>query len=151
MQRIRVRSGIAVLALVALGACDTAGNPAAPLSAAARPLGSLAGTTVTVTNSSGTPLVGWSAVPNVVSYTVSLITYTSNTGDGVYQSRYFTTLTSTTGTSYLDTDHSYTGVIECNYPNELMVPYGFMYEYGVTAHFVNGTTLSQRLAPIAEC
>jgi hypothetical protein len=142
---------VAVLLLAGtLAACSDAPTGAV-ISAADQPAAFNAAPTVTVTNSSGTPLVNWSAVPNAVSYTVSLITYISNTGNGVYQGRYFTTLTSTTGTSYLDTDHSYTGVYECNYPTELEEPYGIMYEYGVTAHFANGTSLGQRLAPIAQC
>lgn len=150
MQRITSLRAIAVLALFAFGACDTVQTPTAADPTGIRPLGALAMTSMTVTNSSGHPLVSWSPVPEAVSYTVSLITYSSNTGDGTYQNRYFTTLATTAGTSYLDTDNSYTGMYECTYSDPWGNPRGAAYEYGVTSHFANGTSLSRHYASIAQ-
>jgi hypothetical protein len=108
---------------------------------------------LSVTNSGGYPLISWTAAPGASSYTITLITF--NTRNGQYQNRYFTTLDSTTGTSYLDTAHDYTGVYEC--PGEdlgMGETYGFWYEYAVQANYPNGSSpidYSRHYAPIAWC
>lgn len=109
---------------------------------------------LSVTNSSGTPLIGWSAASGATGYVVSLITF--NTSNGAYQNHYYTTLASTTSTSYLDTDASYTGVYECNW--DLGWPegstQGVWYEYAVQATYTKGTSpilYSRIYAPIAQC
>lgn len=109
---------------------------------------------LSVTSSSGTPLVSWNAVTGATGYTVSLITF--NTVNGNYQNHYYTTLGTTTGTSYLDIDNVYTGVYECNW--DLGWPegetQGVWYEYAVQATYANGTSpilYSRHYAPIAQC
>lgn len=115
--------------------------------------------TVTVTNSGGTPLVSWDAVPGATSYTVRFATtwfFTIYTrGDGTRRT-FRTDLGTTTGTSYLDTSHTYSGDISCTRPAG--EPYGpndtytEIYEYVVISHFPDGTTTTGRAyAPVGEC
>ena len=109
---------------------------------------------LTVTNSSGTPLISWAAVPGATSYTVSLITF--STYNGNYQNHGLSPITTTTGTSYLDANNVYTGAYECNYGGGDLGgdSWGYWYEYAVQAHFPHGTSsylYSRHYAPIAQC
>jgi len=107
-----------------------------------------------VTNSGGYPLITWNAVSGATSYTVSLITY--NTINGQYQGRWFSSLTNTAGTSFLDTNNAWTGAYTCSsgYDDErLGRESGRWYEYSVQAHFPNGTSnrdAARYYAPIAQ-
>jgi hypothetical protein len=107
---------------------------------------------VTMTDSGGYPLISWNTVPGAIGYTVELITY--NTQNSEYQSRYFSPLGSTTGTSYLDNEHPYTGVYECSYDSwgiEGQGTYGHWYEYAVFVNYPNGRSQEARFyAPIAQ-
>lgn len=145
MQHITVLRGIAFLAFAVFGACD-ATRTSAPDSTAVRPVGMLGISAAYVTDSGGTPLISWSAVPDATSYSVELITY--NTHNGEYQNRYFIPLVTTTGTSYLDTEHSYTGVSECTYE---WGGYGHWYEYAIFVNYPNGRSEATRMvAPITS-
>jgi hypothetical protein len=108
---------------------------------------------LSVTNSNGTPLISWGAASGATGYTVSLITF--NTANGNYQNHYYTTLGTTTGTSYLDVNNAYTGVYECNYDwGWNGETYGAWYEYAVQANYANGSSpiLNARIyAPMAPC
>jgi hypothetical protein len=107
-----------------------------------------------VTNSGGYPLITWNAVAGATSYTVSLITY--NTLNGQYQSRSFSTLGTTTGTSFLDSGHAWTGAHTCStgfYDSRAGGERGNWYEYSVQAHFSNGNSNrddARYFAPIAR-
>jgi Dual-action HEIGH metallo-peptidase len=100
-----------------------------------------------VTNSGGYPLITWNVAAGATSYTVRLIDLMWV--NGVYQGRSFTTLATTTGTSYLDTSHGYTGQYQCSY--DLGDTYTVAYEYEVVANFPNGTSSARHYAPIAQC
>jgi Dual-action HEIGH metallo-peptidase len=110
-------------------------------------------TGLSVTNSGGQPLISWNAATGASSYTVQLITF--NTQNGQYTNRYFTVVATTTSTSYLDTDQTYTGVYEC--PGEdlgMGTTYGYWYEYSVKANYSNGSSnpdAARHYAPIAGC
>ncbi|HLM68194.1 MAG TPA: M57 family metalloprotease [Longimicrobium sp.] len=94
-----------------------------------------------VVNSGGYPLITWNAAPGALSYTIKLITY--NTLNGQYQSRYFSFLANTTGTSYLDTDHPWTGEATCSsgyYDDLYGGETGHWYEYSVQANYSNGSS-----------
>ena len=108
---------------------------------------------LSVTDSNGTPLVSWSAASGATSYTVSLITF--NTRNGSYTNHYYTTLGTTTGTSYLDGSNTYTGVYECTFDwgwgGETQ---GAWYEYAVQATYAKGSSPIlnvRRYAPVAQC
>ncbi len=153
MQRIRVRSGIVVLALLALGACDTTRSPTAVEAPAAPRFNTYPGPTgLTVTNSGGHPLISWNAALGATSYTVQLITFFAQNGQ--YLGRGFTFVANTTGTSYLDTAQDYTGVYECTTVDGEDKPYSYWYEYSVQAHYPDGSSsvdYSRHFAPIAWC
>jgi hypothetical protein len=94
-----------------------------------------------VTNSGGYPLITWNATAGATSYTISLITY--NTVNGQYQSRWFNVLAGTTGTSYLDTEHEWTGESTCEsseYDQLYGGVSGHWYEYSVQANYPNGSS-----------
>ena len=145
---------LAALALLSFGACDTTRSPTAIEAPAAPRFNTYPGPTgLTVTNSGGHPLISWNAAPGATSYTVRLITfYTQN---GQYSGRGFTFLSTTTGTSYLDTEHGYTGVYECpGVDTGMGETYGYWYEYSVQAHYPHGSSsvdYSRHYAPIAGC
>ncbi len=109
---------------------------------------------LSVTNSGGSPLISWASAPGALSYTVTLITY--NTLNGQYQSRYFSTLTTTTGTSYLDVDNAWTGESTCSsgyYDDLYGGEPGHWYEYAVQANYSNGSSPIDNgriYAPIAQ-
>ena len=121
MQRYRPFRGLAVLAVLSSGACESVPAPTAPDPAAARPVAAIT-STLTVTNSGGRPLLSWTASPGATSYTVSLIRWT-------YSSRQAWTIATTTGTSYLDTTriYTYTGDSDCT-SQETGVYYWYGYE-----------------------
>ena len=140
MQRNRPFRGLAVLALLATGACESAAAPTAPDPAAARPVAGI-GTTLTVTNSGGHPLLSWNASPGATGYTVSRIRWS-------YSSRLAKAIATTTGTSYLDWTRAYTGDWDCT-SQETGVFYWYQYE--VVAHLPNGpSVVAQAEAPIAS-
>jgi hypothetical protein len=150
MNRTSIARLAAVLSLAAAAACDNTptATPAAPDTRITRPAFTLPVAQITVTDSGGTPLVGWAAVTGATSYTVRLITY--NTQNGAYVNRFFQTLTSTTGTSYLDTGNSYTGVYQCTdgYEGPDGIERGHWYEYEVVSVFPTGTSSARHYAPI---
>lgn len=122
--------------------------------AAVRSLYPLPGPTgLTVTNSGGYPLLTWNAASGATGYTVRLITF--NTQNGQYTNRSFTILGTTTGTSYLDTQNSYSGTYQCPEMDLGMGDtYGSWYEYSVQAHYPTGSSpidSSRHYAPIAWC
>lgn len=143
----------AVLLLgAALAACSDA--PTAAVATAADQPAALnaAPTSLTVTNSGGHPLISWTAAPGALSYTVYLITF--NTSDGQYQSRSFSTLGTTTGTSYL-TSHTWTGEYSCTQPaiDERYPERGKWFEYSVQANYAGGSSdpdAARHYAPIAR-
>jgi len=152
MHRTSILRIAAALSLAAFaGACDSpTAEPAAGTRAPNHPAYVLPVATITVSNSGGTPLVSWGAVSGATSYTVRLITY--RTLNGAYQNRFFTTLTSTTGTSYLDTNNTYTGTYQCTTGEEDPngnVP-GYWYEYEVVSVFPAGTSSARHYAPITN-
>jgi hypothetical protein len=150
MNRTSILRMAAVLSLAALAACDTpTSNSAAEARRPSQLADVLPAAEITVTNSGGHPLVSWGAVSGATSYTVNLITY--NTADGAYQSRFFTFLANTTGTSYLDSAHAYTGVYQCDGPEGPDgVVRGHWYEYEVVSNFPTGTSSARHYAPIAN-
>jgi hypothetical protein len=154
MQSIPFLRGIAVLALVALGACDTTRSPTAAEPAA----GHRASTYLlaSVSDSGGVPLVSWGAFDGATSYTVQLIfksiTY-SPSGSASVRTRYFPVGT-TTGLSLLDSDRAYTGVYTCTIHWDPVDGGGtsvVMYVYEVTATYPGGTSSSSPAAPVTEC
>lgn len=150
MHRSPILRLAAVLSVAALAACEApTANTAAEARNPAQRADVLPVAEITVTNSGGYPLVSWGAVSGATSYTVNLITY--NTVNGAYQSRGFTFLASTTGTSYLDSAHAYTGVYQCDGPQ---APDGSVrghwYEYEVVSVFPTGTSSARHYAPIAN-
>jgi hypothetical protein len=105
-----------------------------------------------VTNSSGTPLISWTAVPGATSYTVLLIYYEINENWEVVNS-WAWEITTTTSTSYLDTGNAYTGSVEAC-PTGPWGTSAFLFAYAVQATFPNGTSdvsNSQIGAPISPC
>jgi hypothetical protein len=137
-----------VLSFAALAGCDSPTAGAADGRNPVQPRYTLPVATISVTDSGGYPLVSWGAVAGATSYTVNLITY--NTLNGAYQSRGFTLLTNTTGTSYLDS-HAWTGSYQCDGPEG---PdgntRGHWYEYEVVSNFPTGTSSARHYAPIAN-
>lgn len=149
MQRIPFVRGAAVLALLALGACDTT-RSTSPDPTETRARLSYSSASPTVSNSGGTPLVSWNAVTNATGYTVRFIIL--RYVNGSYAGRGISTLASTTGTSYLDTSHSYTGQWSCSDEGPDGSTYTYVYEYEVITTRSDGTTLSERVyAPVGEC
>ena len=118
---------------------------------AVRWLYSLPATYPTVTNSGGDPLVSWSALPEATSYTLRRITLRYD--DGVYLGRSIATVATTTATSYLDADRTYTGVSSCERPDRDGSTLQYFYEYEVLATYPNGTSSGRAAAPIttANC
>lgn len=151
MQRFTLRHGAALLAALALGACDatpTAVRPAASpgdVRAVITPASSLS-----VTNSGGYPLVSWTAPAGATGFTVKLISY--NTVNGNYHNRFFTTLGTTAGTSFLDTSQAYTGSHDkCELEGPDGNLYGGWYEYEIVSTFVDGTSSARIYAPVGDC
>jgi hypothetical protein len=110
-----------------------------------------------VTNSNGTPLISWSAVPGATSYTVSMIYYEMY--DNINWEIYYSSgweIATTTDTSYLDTGNGYTGGYEClfytgGWGPAWGPPRAYFFTYAVQATTPEGTSdisNSQVLAPI---
>lgn len=150
---LRVRAA-AVLLLGALAACADA--PTAPLATAENApaaLSSHPAPTLSVSNSGGYPLISWAALSGATSYSVSLLVYESQTNRETAESVSWTDvypLGSTTGTSYWDTAHAYTGVSRCSYTAYPWVT-RITYRYQVVATFADGTSESFIAAPVAQC
>lgn len=149
-----LRHGAALLALLAVAACDNAPTAASdvrtPGQTTARfTLSPPSG--LSVTNSGGYPLVSWTAPAGATSYKVSLISYV--TVNGAYQRRFIGTLATVTGTSYLDTANPYTGSHnKCDEEGPDGNIYGGWYEYQLIANYPTGSSLDTRIyAPIGEC
>ena len=121
------------------------------------------GPSPSVTDSSGTPLISWSALSGATSYTVSLVYYDIYDQWGSYDAYIGPSLlgeiTTTTSTSYLDTGNVYTGSFECRWYPHYGSPYygnsvGILYAYAVQATFPHGTSdisYYPVVAPIAPC
>lgn len=144
--------GLAVLALAALGACDTTRSPTAAEPAA----GPRSSTYLlaSVTNSGGFPLVSWNAVDGATGYTVRLIFASHNVwpnGTKTPSRVLYYPIVTTTGTSLLDSSHVYTGVHTCSVPYDDGSAIQASYVYQVTATLPNGTSVSMPYAPIMEC
>lgn len=150
MQRFNPRYAVAVLALLALGACD-ASPTASRLDVPEKPaLVLLPATSLSVTNSGGSPLVSWTAPAGATSFTVRLINY--NSVNGNYKNRFFSTVGTTTGTSLLDSNQTYTGLHDkCPVEGPDGNFYGGWYEYEVVSNFPTGTSSARIYAPIGEC
>jgi hypothetical protein len=141
----------ALLALVVAAACDNTptATPDARQPAPAHFLLSPA-TGLSVTNSGGSPLISWTAPAGATSFTVRLINYI--TINGAYQRRGFSTLGTTTGTSFLDTSNAYTGsYMKCDIEAPDGSLYGGWYEYEVVSNFPTGTSSARIYAPIGDC
>jgi len=140
----------ALLLMAALAACSDAPTGAAITAPDQSALFNTA-PTVTVTNSGGTPLISWGALAGATSYSVGYSAhYTVLFNGKVYGSVSNYPLGSTSGTSWLDTTNSYTGVTQCisEFPGETE---RMEYRYVVTATFANGTSTTRVAAPIAHC
>ncbi|HEX6750916.1 MAG TPA: hypothetical protein VF092_26750 [Longimicrobium sp.] len=143
----------ALLALFAAAGCDNTPT-ATPASGAApqAPHFTLAAPTgLSVTNSGGYPLIGWTAPAGATSYTVSLINYNSINGN--YSRRFIGALGTTTSTSFLDSSNPYTGsYMKCDVEGPDGNLYGGWYEYQVVANYPTGSSLGNRIyAPIGDC
>jgi len=104
---------------------------------------------ISVTDSTGMPLISWAAVPGATSYTVSLITYDKYENGGwwhsyEYRYAYTSQIATTTSTSYLDTSNVFTESWECtwapNNPPQYPEWVGVAWEYAVQATFPHGTS-----------
>jgi hypothetical protein len=151
MQRFTLRGGAVLLALLSAAACGetpTASN--APRTPVPVHFTVTPATGLSVTNSGGYPLIGWTAPAGATSFTIRLISY--NTVNGAYTRRFFSTLGTTTGTSYLDTANAYTGsYMKCDDEGPDGNIYGGWWEYEVVSNFPDGTSSARIYAPIGEC
>ena len=119
---------------------------------ATRALYPLPAPSLTVSNVGGVPQVSWSALVGATSYDVLFTINTRDTDEFrniyVYDDDY--PLGNTTGTSWLDTDRTYTGTSSCFYSGAWGTTRE-TYRYRVTANFPNGTRVTSILAPVAQC
>ena len=150
MQRNRSRAA-ALLLVAALAACSDAPT-GATITAPDQPAVFNTAPTVTVTDSGGYPLISWGALAGATSYSVVNKTrYVTVMNGKAYGSTSNRLVGSTTGTSLVDSDFSYTGVSQCG----TTFPGGDSetqrHWYIVTATFASGTSSTTVDAPIAEC
>lgn len=106
-----------------------------------------------VTNSGGTPLISWSALPAATSYSVDLvytIKVTSRTDPG-WSEEDITPLGTTTGTSFSDTGHPWTGVSSCYATWPDYSTRRDTWRYRVTATYPTGSTFTFVAAPVGDC
>lgn len=68
----------------------------------------------------------------------------------VYRTQHNTPLGSTSGTSWLDTTNSYTGVTYCTWSSGISHDRED-HRYVVTATFASGTSRTTVAAPVAQC
>ena len=145
MHRFSISRAAAVLLLAgAMAACaeTPTGAALAPPEAPALVLA--------VSNSGGNPLVSWDAVPGATSYTVRFVTVLVFPPYGTTR-RTRTDLATTTGTSYLDTSHVYTGDTSCQRSDEWLGPYTEHYQYVIVSQLASGTSTQTVDAPVGEC
>lgn len=152
--RPRAAFGAALLLLAALAACSDAPTAAVRGPDDAPPsLNTYPAPVVSVSNSGGNPLLGWSALSGATSYSVKLVVVETQTNRATAESTSWRDeypLGSTTGTSFLDSAHAYTGVSLCSYTNYPVVT-RVTYRYQVTATFSGGSSMSSVSAPVAMC
>lgn len=140
-----ISGSLAACADTPTGASIAADEPAA-LNTAPQP---------TVSDSAGHPLISWPAVPGATSYTVRYsFLWVTHMADGTEYDHGETIypVGTTTGTSVVDSVLSYTGNVQCWFPD----PYGTHFEiltyfYSVTAHFPGGTATAYVFAPVGPC
>ena len=102
---------------------------------------------VTVTNSAGSPLVSWGALVGATSYAADLVrsVRTNNRGDGIIDEEY--PVGTTTGTSLLDPNWSYTGQSSST-TTIGTTTYFLTCRYRVTTTFANGASTVSVPAPV---
>lgn len=120
--------------------------------AAAKNVYPLPGAVVAVANSGGTPLLTWGALFGATSYSIKLnYNFYERFGrDPPMSDGWTVDLGTTTGTSFLDTAHPYTGVTNCSYTSSTYT-YREAWQYEVVATFANGTSAGFIAAPVGSC
>lgn len=113
---------------------------------AAQTLYPLPAPSASVANSGGNPLLSWSALDGVQSYDVHLQVLTRTKSEIIND--YRVQLGTTSGTSFLDLNSTYTGVTECSW-TDFGVQYYQIHRYSVAAHYPNGGTAATLRAPVA--
>lgn len=144
--------GLAVLAVTVLAACDS------PATLSEKPFEPIARRAVapvlTVSNSGGYPLISWSPLDGAISYAVVyrrertvIVKATLNSTTEIFD----TPLGSTSGSSFLDSAHPYTGKFNCTGHGTYSSVFTF-YRYRVTATFADGTSATSSVnAPVSPC
>jgi hypothetical protein len=154
MKRLNVSRAASAAAIALLAACSDAPTAAViPADTGPAAMNTYPAPALSVSNSGGYPLISWSALAGATSYEVVLTTTETETNRVTTESNswtYHDVLGSTTGTSFLDTAHAYTGKSMCSYLNYPIVT-RYAYRYRVTATFSGGTSVSTVAAPVAPC
>jgi hypothetical protein len=154
MKRVNVSLAAACAAIALLAACsDAPTSPVATAETMPAVLNTYPAPALSVSSSGGYPLISWSALAGATSYSVALIETETQTNRQTAESQSWTytyALGSTTGTSFLDSAHAWTGDNLCSYTNYPIVT-RVSYRYRVTATFANGTSFSTVFAPVAPC